>query len=62
MAFNVGVELGQFTALACVLLAFAFWRRHPGFIKHAWASNVLLMSGGLLLIGYQLSGYFISKV
>lgn len=62
LAFNVGVELGQFTALACVLLAFAFWRRHPSFVKHAWASNVLLMSGGLLLIGYQLSGYFTSKV
>jgi hypothetical protein len=62
VAFNVGVELGQFTALACVLLAFAFWRRHPSFAKHAWTSNVLLMSGGLLLIGYQLSGYFISKV
>lgn len=61
VAFNVGVELGQFTALAFVLLAFAFWRRHPSFIKHAWAANVLLMSGGLLLIGYQLSGYYISK-
>jgi hypothetical protein len=61
VAFNVGVELGQFTALAFVLLAFALWRRHPSFIKHAWAANVLLMSGGLLLIGYQLSGYYISK-
>ncbi|MFT7485260.1 MAG: hypothetical protein ACI9F9_001107 [Candidatus Paceibacteria bacterium] len=62
VAFNVGVELGQFTALACVLLVFAFWRRHPSFVKHAWTANVLLMSGGLLLIGYQLSGYYVSKV
>ena len=62
VAFNVGVELGQFIALAFVLLAFAFWRRHPSFIKHAWTANVLLMSGGLLLVGFQLSGYYVSKV
>ena len=62
VAFNVGVELGQFIALAFVLLAFAFWRRHPSFVKHAWTANVLLMSGGLLLVGYQLSGYYVSKV
>lgn len=61
VGFNVGVELGQFTALAFVLLAIAYWRRHPSFLKHAWTANVLLMSGGLLLIGYQLSGYYVSK-
>ena len=62
VAFNVGVELGQFIALAFVLLAFACWRRHPSFVKHSWTANVLLMSGGLLLVGYQLSGYYVSKV
>lgn len=61
VAFNVGVELGQFTALALVLLAIVYWRRHPSFLRHAWAANVLLMSGGLLLVGYQLSGYYVSK-
>jgi hypothetical protein len=61
VAFNVGVELGQFTALALVLFAIVYWRRHPSFLRHAWAANVLLMSGGLLLLGYQLSGYYISK-
>ena len=61
IAFNVGVELGQFTALAFVLLAIAYWRRRPSFLRHAWAANVLLMSSGLLLIGYQLSGYYVSK-
>lgn len=61
LAFNVGVELGQFTALAFVLLAIAMWRRHPSFLRHAWAANVLLMSGGMLLVGYQLSGYFVAK-
>ncbi len=61
VAFNVGVELGQFTALAFVLLAITFWRRHQSFLRHAWAANVLLMSAGLVLVGYQLSGYFVSK-
>ncbi len=61
VAFNVGVEIGQFTALAFVLIAIAIWRRHPSFLRHAWAANVLLMSGGWLLVGYQLSCYFASK-
>jgi len=61
LAFNVGVELGQFTALALVLLVIVYWRRHPSFLRHAWAANVLLMSGGLLLIGYQLSGYVLAR-
>ena len=61
LAFNVGVEAGQFIALAFVLLAITFWRRHPGFLRHAWAANVALMSGGLVLVGYQLSGYLVSK-
>ncbi|MBI5433993.1 MAG: HupE/UreJ family protein [Planctomycetes bacterium] len=60
VAFNVGVELGQFAALTFVLLAIVYWRRHPSFLRHAWTANVLLMSGGLLLVGYQLSGYYVS--
>ena len=61
VAFNVGVELGQFVALGFVLLGILYWRRHPSFLRRAWAANVLLMSGGMLLVGYQLSGYLISK-
>jgi hypothetical protein len=61
VAFNVGVEIGQFSALAFVLIGIAMWRRHPGFLRHAWSANVLLMSGGLVLVGYQLSGYFSAK-
>jgi hypothetical protein len=61
LAFNVGVELGQFTALALVLLVIAYWRRHPGFVRHAWVANLLLVSAGLVLIGYQLSGYYVSE-
>jgi hypothetical protein len=61
LAFNAGVEAGQCVALGFVLLAITAWRRHPGFPGHARTANILLMSGGLLLVGYQLSGYFVTK-
>ena len=60
IAFNVGVEIGQFLALGMVLILMSFWRRHKSFLQFSTAANTLLMSGGLMLVGYQLSGYFIS--
>jgi hypothetical protein len=58
LAFNIGVEVGQGLALTAVLLAISYWRRHPGFFKHSFATNTLLMMGGFVLMGYQLTGYF----
>lgn len=58
IAFNVGVELGQFFALTLVLIIISFWRRHDSFLRFSLATNTLLMSSGLMLVGYQLSGYF----
>ncbi|MEZ9198889.1 HupE/UreJ family protein [Shewanella sp. 10N.286.54.B9] len=60
IAFNVGVEIGQFLALGMVLILMSFWRRHKSFLQFSTAANTLLMSGGLMLVGYQLSGYFIN--
>jgi hydrogenase/urease accessory protein HupE len=59
IAFNVGVELGQFTALAFILLVINLWRKHPSFTQFATSTNCLLMSAGFMLMGYQLTGYFI---
>jgi HupE / UreJ protein len=59
LAFNVGVEVGQFVALFFILIALAFWRRLPSFYTFATATNTLLMTGGLVLVGYQLTGYFV---
>lgn len=59
IAFNVGVELGQFTALAFILLFINFWRKHSSFNRFAIMTNTALMSAGFVLIGYQLTGYFI---
>jgi hypothetical protein len=58
IAFNVGVELGQFSALILVLLALSFWRKYPSFLRFSTATNALLMSSGVMLVGFQLTGFF----
>ncbi len=60
VSFNVGVEIGQVLALTAVLLALTYWRTRPGFARHAFATNTALMTGGFLLIGRQLAGYFLT--
>ena len=59
LAFNVGVEIGQLLALFAILIAMGFWRRTDGFWRHAYTANVALMSAGFVLIGMQLTGYFV---
>jgi len=59
-AFNVGVEIGQLIALAMILIVMSFWRKTDGFFRHAYTANVAMMGAGFLLIGYQLTGYFIA--
>ena len=58
VSFNVGVEIGQMLALTGVLIAISFWRLRPGFLRHAFATNTMLMTAGFMLVGYQLAGYF----
>lgn len=60
LAFNVGVEFGQFAALAVMLIGLDLWRRTASFQRHAYAVNSLLILAGLLLFGVQLTGYFAS--
>jgi hypothetical protein len=57
IAFNVGVELGQFLALGAILIVMNYWRQTTSFFKHANFANVVLMAAGFLLAGYQLAGY-----
>ncbi|MEW6991936.1 HupE/UreJ family protein [Colwelliaceae bacterium 6441] len=59
IAFNIGVELGQFSALALIVLIINAWRKHHSFIHFSNTTNGLLMSAGFMLIGLQLTGYFI---
>jgi hypothetical protein len=58
LAFNVGVEVGQMLALTVVLIGMSYWRRSPSFLSRGFAANMLLLVAGLLLVGYQLTGYF----
>jgi hypothetical protein len=60
LAFNVGVEIGQCLALFLILVALGFWRRSPSFNRFATASNSLLMAGGLVLFGFQITGYLVA--
>lgn len=57
VSFNVGVEIGQVLALALVVMVLGWWRSRPGFIRHAFAANTALMTGGFVLMGYQIAGY-----
>jgi len=60
IAFNVGVELGQLIALSMILIVMGFWRRTPGFLRHAYTANVVMMAAGFILVGYQLTGLALS--
>jgi hypothetical protein len=61
LAFNVGVEIGQLLALSAILIAMSYWRRTTSFARHAYAGNVL-MTAGFVLMGYQLAGFFLFDV
>src|SRR3954464_9082898 len=61
VAFNVGVEIGQALALTFVLIGLTWWRTRAGYLRHAFPTNALLMTGGFLLVGYQLSGYALTQ-
>ncbi|MEQ7154104.1 HupE/UreJ family protein [Brevundimonas aurifodinae] len=59
VAFNIGVEIGQLLALGAILIAMGFWRKTGSFWRHAYVANVVLMTLGFVLTGYQLVGYFV---
>jgi hypothetical protein len=59
LAFNLGVEVGQLLALSAIVLAVFTWQRRPAFIAQAAAANWLIMIGGFLLIGIQLTRYWL---
>lgn len=60
LAFNVGVEIGQLLALGAILIAMSYWRLRPSFWRHAYTANVVMMVAGFVLMGYQITGLFVS--
>ena len=61
ISFNVGVELGQLLALSVILAVMLWWRSRSSFAKQATAANVLILCAGLVLMEYQLAGFFTQK-
>jgi len=57
VSFNVGVEIGQLAALSIILIIMNVWRASGSFFRFAYATNVLLMTAGFMLMGYQITGY-----
>ncbi len=60
ISFNIGVEIGQLLALFFMLILFTAWRQRESFVKYAFVSNTVLMAGGFLAMGYQLSAYWLT--
>ena len=61
LAFNVGVELGQVLALTAILIAMNHWRRTTSFRPMAYGANVAIMTAGFVLVGFQLTGFFLFR-
>jgi hypothetical protein len=62
VSFNIGVETGQFLALCVILIGMTLWRRTAGFGRSVVVANMLLATAGIVLIGYQLTGYAMERV
>jgi len=59
IAFNIGVEMGQLVALVGIVTLMNVWRYTARFNAQAVLANGFLMTCGFVLMGYQLSGYFL---
>lgn len=57
ISFNVGIELGQVSALALMLLLIAAWRKSHAFQTFSVVSNYGLILAGSLLFLMQMHGY-----
>ncbi len=57
LSFNVGVELGQVTALSIMLVLIVGWRRSNSFKQFSTVSNAGLIAAGAFLFLMQMHGY-----
>ncbi|MEO2054595.1 MAG: HupE/UreJ family protein [Nitrospira sp.] len=57
LSFNVGVELGQITALTIMLSLIITWRRFNSFKQFSTVSNAGLIVAGAFLFLMQIHGY-----
>jgi len=57
ISFNVGIEIGQISALAVMLFVIAFFRKKEAFATFAKAANGFLIIAGAYLFIMQMHGY-----
>lgn len=57
ISFNIGIEVGQITALAVMLLLITAFRKSPSFKRFSKIANSLLIIAGALLFLMQMHGY-----
>jgi len=57
ISFNVGIELGQISALAVMLLLVAAWRKSHSFKAFSLIANYSLIVAGSMLFLMQMHGY-----
>lgn len=57
ISFNVGIELGQISALALMLLLISAWRKSHAFQTFSVVTNYALIIAGSLLFLMQMHGY-----
>jgi len=60
LSFNLWVEIGQILALWIILIAMSYWRRKSSFYTHAYTANIVMVSLGFLLMGYQIAWLLLS--
>lgn len=61
VSFNVGVEIGQLLALSTILIVMSYWRRTASFTQRGYAANVVIMTAGFVLVGYQVVGFLVTR-
>lgn len=57
ISFNVGIELGQISALALMLVLISTWRKRQSFKTFSLLANYTLIFAGLYLFLMQMHGY-----
>ncbi len=60
LAFNLGVEVGQIASLLFIVTLMNAWRTTRAFTRQALVANGVLMTCGFMLMGFQLTGYFVT--
>jgi hypothetical protein len=60
VGFNIGVEVGQVTVLAMVVVLLNWWRISLSFARSAFLANIALIGVGAILTGYQILGYVLA--